>query len=243
MTKVSDARELNADTWEQCNSLSVFGEFFAVAESCPRPPSDRKFRLMVVAALRAVWEHVSDPRSRAAVDAAERYADTRDPFLLAAARQGAEQATDEAGRPWDPNDSKNRYAQLVAGAAWQCLDPELNNRRWPFWVETVTGLECDDLPGRTRLAAEAIHLHLFHDIFGNPFRPVALNRRWLAWCFGTVPAIARHVYEERAFHDLPILADALEDAGCGDAAILDHCRGPGPHVRGCWVLDLLLGKT
>ena len=58
-----------------------------------------------------------------------------------------------------------------------------------------------------------------------------------------MPAIARHIYDDRAFHDLPILADALEDAGCADAAILDHCRGPGPHVRGCWAVDLLLGKS
>ena len=57
-----------------------------------------------------------------------------------------------------------------------------------------------------------------------------------------MPALARRVYDERAFHDLPILADALEDAGCADAALLEHCRGPAPHVRGCWVVDLILGK-
>jgi hypothetical protein len=85
--------------------------------------------------------------------------------------------------------------------------------------------------------------NLIRDIFDNPFHPVAVEPDWLTWNHGTVPAIARHVYEDRAFHDLPILADALEDAGCADAALLDHCRSPGPHVRGCWVLDLLLGKT
>ncbi len=56
-------------------------------------------------------------------------------------------------------------------------------------------------------------------------------------------ALARSIYDDRAFDRLPVLADALEDAGCTDAAILDHCRGPGPHVRGCWVVDLILGKS
>jgi hypothetical protein len=54
--------------------------------------------------------------------------------------------------------------------------------------------------------------------------------------------LARSLYEERRFEDMPVLADALEEAGCQDAAVLEHCRGPGPHVRGCWVLDVVLGK-
>ncbi|HEY1381779.1 MAG TPA: hypothetical protein VGF55_33580 [Gemmataceae bacterium] len=83
---------------------------------------------------------------------------------------------------------------------------------------------------------------MLRDIFGNPFRPVAVEPAWLAWNHGTVPAIARRVYDERRFEDLPILADALEDAGCTNADLLAHCRGGGPHVRGCWAVDLLLGK-
>jgi hypothetical protein len=81
------------------------------------------------------------------------------------------------------------------------------------------------------------------DIFGNPFRPVAVEPHWLTWNNATVPAIARHVYDDRAFHDLPLLADAVEDAGCANADLLEHCRGPGPHVRGCWAVDLLLGNS
>jgi hypothetical protein len=84
---------------------------------------------------------------------------------------------------------------------------------------------------------------LMRDIFGpRPFRPVRLDPLCQSWNHATVPAIARHVYDDRAFHDLPLLADALEDAGCCDPDILAHCRGDGPHVRGCWVVDLLLGK-
>ena len=84
---------------------------------------------------------------------------------------------------------------------------------------------------------------VLRDVVGNPFRRGTLDPAWLRWNHGTIPAIARHIYDDRAFHDLPILADALEDAGCTDAAILAHCRQPGAHVRGCWVVDLLLGKS
>jgi hypothetical protein len=86
------------------------------------------------------------------------------------------------------------------------------------------------------------HANLLRDLFGPlPFHPVSLVD--LAWLTPPVANLARAVYDERAFDRLPILADALEDAGCHDAGILAHCRGPGPHVRGCWVVDLLLGKN
>ena len=92
-------------------------------------------------------------------------------------------------------------------------------------------------------AAEATaQTELIRDIVGNPFRPVRLKPEWLAWNDETAPKIAQAIYEERAFDRLPILADALEDAGCDNADLLAHCREPGEHVRGCWVIDLLLGK-
>ena len=81
---------------------------------------------------------------------------------------------------------------------------------------------------------------LIRDIFGNPFRPVTFDPRWQS---ETVVALATGIYAERAFDRMPILADALEDAGCDHADILAHCRGDGPHVRGCWVVDLVLGKS
>jgi hypothetical protein len=83
---------------------------------------------------------------------------------------------------------------------------------------------------------------LLREIVGNPFRPVAVDSAWLAWENGTVVKLAEAIYEQGAFERLPVLADALEDAGCPDADLLAHCRGPGPHVRGCWLVDLLLGK-
>jgi hypothetical protein len=80
---------------------------------------------------------------------------------------------------------------------------------------------------------------LARDIFGNPFRPATVDP---AWRTSTVVALARGMYESRDFGAMPILADALQDAGCDNEDILNHCRGPGPHIRGCWVVDLVLGK-
>ncbi len=90
---------------------------------------------------------------------------------------------------------------------------------------------------------ERIQLPFVRDVFGNPFQKVRIDSVWLAWNDATVPRIAQAIYDERAFDRLPILADALEDAGCDNADLLAHCRGDGPHVRGCWVVDLLLGKS
>jgi len=81
---------------------------------------------------------------------------------------------------------------------------------------------------------------LLRDIFDNPFRPITVDP---AWQTETVVALANSIYTDRAFDRMPILADALEEAGCDHADVLAHCRGDGPHVRGCWVVDLVLGKS
>jgi hypothetical protein len=78
------------------------------------------------------------------------------------------------------------------------------------------------------------------DIFGNPFRPASLDPSWLT---STVLALAEGIYQDRAFHRMPVLADALQDAGCENLDILDHCRCDRSHVRGCWVVDLLTGRS
>lgn len=81
-----------------------------------------------------------------------------------------------------------------------------------------------------------------HDIFGNPFQPVTVDPAWRAWNDATVAKLAEGVYNEKAFNRLPILGDALEEAGCTATDLLRHCRQPGNHVRGCWALDLCLAK-
>jgi hypothetical protein len=80
---------------------------------------------------------------------------------------------------------------------------------------------------------------LLREIFGNPFRPVAVEAYWRT---GNVVGLAQAIYQDHAFDRMPILADALEDAGCTNEVVLAHCRGEGPHVPGCWVVDLVLGK-
>jgi hypothetical protein len=95
---------------------------------------------------------------------------------------------------------------------------------------------------KTYLAEQGEQAHLLQDIFGKPSRRVAIPRALLAWNDGTVRKLAQALYDERAFDRMPVLADALEEAGCQDQDILGHCRAGGEHVRGCWVVDLILGK-
>jgi hypothetical protein len=88
-------------------------------------------------------------------------------------------------------------------------------------------------------AASAVRAALLREVFGDPFRPVRIAATWLT---ADVKRLARGAHEGRAFGELPILADALEEAGCDSEALLAHLRSAGPHVRGCWALDLILGK-
>jgi hypothetical protein len=94
---------------------------------------------------------------------------------------------------------------------------------------------------RTR-QERAAHVELIREVVGNPFRPVVVDASWLRWNDGTVVKVTRGIYEERAFGRMPILHDALLDAGCADEALLSHCRNPEGHVHGCWALDQILGK-
>ncbi len=84
------------------------------------------------------------------------------------------------------------------------------------------------------------HADLIRDVFANPFRPVAVDPSWLT---SSALALAEGIYADRAFDRMPVLADALQDAGCDNEDVLAHCRSGEPHVRGCWVVDLVLGKT
>jgi len=92
---------------------------------------------------------------------------------------------------------------------------------------------CGDVPAMLRTQCG-----ILRDIFGNPFRRVTFDPQWLTF---TVLALAQTMYDSRDFSAMPILADALQDAGCDSDDVLAHCRSAGPHVRGCWVIDLLLG--
>jgi hypothetical protein len=130
----------------------------------------------------------------------------------------------------DPEDTSGLASRLQDGYAAHAQERWAKRKRLP-----PRGPEARAFGGRERQA----QAELARDIFGNPFRPVAFSPSWRT---DTAVALARQTYESRDFGAMPILADALQDAGCDNTHILSHCRGQGPHVRGCWVLDLVLGK-
>jgi hypothetical protein len=191
--------------------------------------SDRKYRLLVCACCRAIWPWLNDPRSREAVETSERFAD---------GEADAGELEQFRGRAWQAVKDLGLYHPLrivpeAAAVAARFLSRETGPARWMALAAAAAFL---GKPQNERLCG------LIRELFGNPFRPPEVHPAWLAWQDGTVPRLARAVYDGRSFADLPLLADALEEAGCTDAALLGHCRVPADHVRGCWALDLLLDK-
>lgn len=199
--------------------------------------SPRKLRLLSCACCRRVWPLLSDARSRIAVEVAERYADgqasVRD---LAQARARAVCAVG-GGRQaawaayWAANTSAmgpliNVFTAASSGAADMAASGQGLSDRNERYESAVLG------QAREQTA-------LIREVIGNPFRDIVLRPDWLGWAGGTVRSIARGIYDEDAFDRMPVMGDALEDAGCGDEEVLHHCRH-GQHVRGCWVLDLIL---
>jgi hypothetical protein len=189
----------------------------------------RKLRLFGCACCRRGWHLLQDEWSRKAVVAAEQYADR----LLSAAEVIA---FEESDRP-DSWQSTEPAAAAAAGLTIAIWAPA----RWGAAQAAQSIRNCATI----RADEEALHqAQLLRDIFGSsPFCRLSVPAPWLEWDDGTVPKIVQAIYDERRFSDLPILADALEDAGCADETILAHCRNGGEHVRGCWVVDLLLGKS
>jgi hypothetical protein len=175
--------------------------------------TDRRFRLFACACCRVRWLDM-ERRSQIAVEVAEAFADN------AATDAERRLATVDAHRA---KERSGRYD--LAWAAASC------SARVAY-----QGLKRVVLP-----SGVAFHLQktLLFDIFGNPFHPITLNPSWLT---PTVLTLATGIYNERAFDRMPILADALQDAGCDSEEILNHCRQPGEHVRGCWAVDLLTGR-
>jgi hypothetical protein len=210
--------------------------------------SGRRLRLFACACCRRLPDHAQE--SWKALDVAERYADSElgERELIAAWGPASRVRYPAAA---GLNMDLGNYAAAAAAAA-----------ATPFWdsksgthVQTVLDIARNiriaiavdpDWEPDTWKAEESAQADLLRDIFGDPFQPVALGPSWRT---SAVLALARAAYGDRPLRSgtlnttrLAILADALVEAGCGDADILGHVRGAGPHVRGCWVLDLVLGK-
>ena len=232
----------------------------------------------MVACCRSHWDRLCDQRSRAAILAAERYADGQSDgeALLAAARAANEACYlpdgQKAPEPalsaahlstYAPHtieaftNPPDRARPGFGGYAAEAFDkPEgFAALAWacPPQMRRCHGGGVFDYCQEWEVAAGDEFRHqadLLRDIFGNPFRPSPpLPRAVLAWNDGTVPRLAAGVYEERRLPEgtfdparLAILADALLDGGCEDDDLIQHCRSDVPHVRGCWALDLVLGR-
>jgi hypothetical protein len=186
--------------------------------------SDRKLRLFALACCRRIIHLLADRRSRKVIEASERFADglisaEKLRYVRGDARWAANvasrKAADSEGVKWIVAHLTEPDAQRVLAAIWPS--------------SYLAGRETE----------QPVQCNLFRDIFGNPFKPVTINPAWLT---STVVSLAQAIYDERAFDRMPVLADALEESGCTSSEMLEHCRGGGEHVRGCWLLDLLLQK-
>lgn len=217
-------------------------ELNALLEFVHDRSSERKRGLFAAACCRRVWHLLKDERSREAVEVAERYVDD-------AATEGEKmdaemeaEAADEALAAGGRDAASSRaalsaYCVTCFGAGWDQADPG-----WDFAYPTAS-YAADAARG---VGTGANQLALLRCIFGNPFRSIAIDSAGMT---AMVRSLAQAAYEERELPSghldparLAVRSDALEDAGCNNADILAHLRGPGLHVRGCWVVDLLLGK-
>jgi hypothetical protein len=191
--------------------------------------SGRKLRLFACACCRRIWPLLAYEQSRAVVEASEQAADG----LLS------------------PVGLRERYTAASIVNSGPRPEGELVAARAAASTASVYPL---NVIGHALAVARAgegrEQSRLLRCVFGNPFRPAAIAPAWLAWNGGTVTRLAELAYQERelpAGHLSParlaLVADALEDAGCGEAEILGHLREPGPHVRGCWVVDRLTGRS
>jgi hypothetical protein len=241
--------------WLRCR------EPVSMLESLGWKANDRKLRLVAVACCRRAWPGISVASGRIAVEVAERHADgAASDEELRKAKSDARQAADEVDPIWqaptDWDDPQRYDAEAVCYLTSACACAA-----YPSGLVLSGALEATtDLvlgaamlsrhPGG-RTTEESAFADLVRDIFANPFLPApAVDPAWLVTNSGIMQQLARAAYDERHLPDgtldsqrLAVLADALEDAGCGDAELLGHLRGSGVHVRGCWAVDLILGKS
>jgi hypothetical protein len=209
-------------------------------------------RLFACACCRRILPLLADSRSRRAVQVAERYADARatrsqlraahNDALLAIHAEGVSPLAIDAARAAALTAWEARQRGAIKGATAddavltydvQFLVARAAARSAPSRLGSAVNAEVN---AEERITQRA----LFADLFGERAAPMVVDPRWLSWSDGTVVKLARTIAHRRRFGDLPILADALEEAGCAHAAILAHCRTAAIHAAGCWVLDALL---
>jgi len=231
------------------------------------PVSKRKAALLACACCRRAWDLMRDNRTREGLECAERHADglaTRKE--LTKATSAVQQvrgipppppliALSDRCRRWffcaHPGNEGIYCLVYHRFGGWEvCFRSAMGHMANAVAETAVVCAAADHPEGEFSGIADAVgaaakraelqqQCLLVRDIFGNPFRPVSFSPSWRT---DTAVSLARQMYDARDFSAMPILADALQDAGCNDDDILNHCQGPGPHVRGCWVVDLVLNK-
>jgi hypothetical protein len=195
--------------------------------------SDRQRRLFSCACCRRVWQFARDERLADVIDAIERYAngDAKERARIDA-RKVAVAVQRNVDKPQDLVSSELSCAAEKT-IRWGSWHPGESAAAAVGWADHVSF-------AKRKSEERAAQTAILREMVGNPFRPVSLDPAWLT---SDVQALAKGIYEERAFDRMPILADALQDAGCANDAVLSHCRDASQtHGRGCWVVDLLLGK-
>ena len=178
--------------------------------------SMRKRRLLACGYCRLRWSELPDERLKQFVEQIERYADGESGGSLVRAYEVFGAVKEPAVLDALPPD----LLPVLRSAQASNEDPP--GWSFPVWKDA------------------SLQVTLLRDLFGNPYQPTSLDPTWLS---PTVINVARSIYADHAFGDLPILADALLDAGCDNETLLDHCRSAGSHIRGCWIVDLVLEKT
>jgi hypothetical protein len=230
-------RDIVMEDWSEENRLFWnMLEDFERSQGADTRCGRRKLRLVACGCCRLIWPHLHDPRLRQAVEVSERYADVNATAKeLRAATEAAKSTNPRTSQGFledDPYAQANTLVALVVATTH------------PIARSAAYGMCGYSLPlaGYRGPESEAFALmcDLLRDIFGNPFRPAAFSPSWRT---STAVAIAKGMYESRDFRAMPILADALQDAGCDNDDVLNHCRDAKQvHVRGCWVVDLVLCK-
>jgi hypothetical protein len=210
---------LTAEQWD------VWTDPKPMLDECQNRP--RKLRLFACACARRVWPLMPAELFHEAVESAEQFADGG---VTDKKRKALKEKCEAISGPPPRNTS--------AVAATNCLSTDASGAAWNgAWAAACA--EAGSHEGAVFTAVRARQADLLREVFGNPLRTVRIDPAWLKWNRGTVPQIAERIYQKRSFADMPVLADALEEAGCTDAEILAHCREEREHVPGCWVLDLL----
>jgi hypothetical protein len=204
-------------------------------EFVKRTATNRQSRLFACACCRRIWSLIDPPSFREAVEIAEQYGDG---LVIGKVRKSLAK---RLGASYRQSWGRPEARRSAAHAALHCLQKDTGWHPASHYsaVRAVCALAAEGDRERVGEMEYAEQADLLRDIFGNPFRPVNFSPEWRT---DTALTLARQMYESRDFTAMPILADALQDAGCDSEDVLSHCRGTGPHVRGCWVVDLVLDK-